>query len=97
MANTYVKVITQWRGRAAGRRWERAGAQSAELLVNDLERQLAYDAMAVKSLQDCTLEQEFRRVLGVVTVSSFELTHVRISSESQPARLIVYGVTAAQG
>ena len=55
-----------------------------------------YDTMALKSLQDWTLEKQFRSVPGVVDVSSFGGTTREYQVILDPEKLISYGITVAQ-
>jgi len=56
----------------------------------------AYDTMALKSLQDWTLEKNFRTVPGVVDVSSFGGPTREYQVVLDPAKLVSYGITVAQ-
>lgn len=56
----------------------------------------AYDPMALKSIQDWTLERQFRSVPGVVDVSSFGGPTREYQVILDPNKLIQYGLTVAQ-
>ena len=56
----------------------------------------AYDPMALKSLQDWTLERQFRSVPGVVDVSSFGGPTREYQIILDPDKLVQYGLTVAQ-
>lgn len=56
----------------------------------------AYDNMALKSLQDWTLEKQFKSVPGVVDVSSFGGMTREYQVRLDPDKLIAYGLTIAQ-
>ena len=56
----------------------------------------AYDPMALKSLEDWTLERQFRSVPGVVDVSSFGGPTREYQVILDPDKLIQYGLTVAQ-
>ena len=56
----------------------------------------AYDAMALKSLQDWTLVRQFRSVTGVVDVASFGGPPREYQVILDPEKLIQYGLTIAQ-
>ena len=56
----------------------------------------AYDPMALKSLEDWTLERQFRSVPGVVDVSSFGGPTREYQVILDPDKLIQYGLTIAQ-
>ncbi len=55
-----------------------------------------YDTMALKSLEDWTLEKQFRSVPGVVDVSSFGGITREYQVILDPEKLISYGLTVAQ-
>ena len=55
----------------------------------------AYDTMALKSLEDWTLEKSFRSVPGVVDVSSFGGPTREYQVILDPNKLIAYGLTVA--
>ncbi len=55
-----------------------------------------YDTMALKSLEDWTLEKQFRSVPGVVDVSSFGGITREYQIILNPEKLISYGITIAQ-
>ncbi len=55
-----------------------------------------YDTMALKSLQDWTLERQFKGVPGVVDVSSFGGPTREYQVIIDPDKLIQYGLTVAQ-
>ena len=55
-----------------------------------------YDTMALKSLEDWTLERQFRSVPGVVDVASFGGTTREYQVILDPEKLIQYGLTVAQ-
>jgi cobalt-zinc-cadmium resistance protein CzcA len=55
-----------------------------------------YDTMALKSLQDWTLEKSFRSVPGVVDVSSFGGPTREYQVIVDPAKLVAYGLSVAQ-
>ncbi len=55
-----------------------------------------YDTMALKSLQDWTLEKSFRSVPGVVDVSSFGGPTREYQIILDPAKLVSYGLSVAQ-
>ncbi len=52
----------------------------------------AYDTMELKSLQDWTLEKQFKSVPGVVDVSSFGGQTREYQVQVDPAKLIAYGL-----
>ncbi len=56
----------------------------------------AYDPMALKSLEDWTLERQFRSVPGVVDVASFGGPTREYQVVLDPDKLIQYGLTVAQ-
>jgi cobalt-zinc-cadmium resistance protein CzcA len=56
----------------------------------------AYDTMALKSLEDWTLEKTFRSVPGVVDVSSFGGVTREYQVILDPDKLVAYGLTVAQ-
>ena len=56
----------------------------------------AYDSMALKSLEDWTLERQFRSVPGVVDVASFGGPTREYQVILDPEKLIQYGLTVAQ-
>jgi cobalt-zinc-cadmium resistance protein CzcA len=56
----------------------------------------SYDTMALKSLQDWTLEKQFRSVPGVVDVSSFGGVTREYQVTVDPEKLIAYGLTLQQ-
>ena len=56
----------------------------------------AYDTMALKSLEDWTLERQFRSVPGVVDVASFGGTTREYQVILDPEKLIQYGLTVGQ-
>ncbi len=56
----------------------------------------AYDPMALKSIQDWTLQRQFRSVPGVVDVSSFGGPTREYQVILDPDKLIQYGLTIAQ-
>ncbi len=56
----------------------------------------AYDTMALKSLEDWTLERQFRSVPGVVDVSSFGGVTREYQVILDPDKLVQYGLTVAQ-
>ena len=56
----------------------------------------AYDPMALKSLEDWTLERQFRSVPGVVDVSSFGGPTREYQVILDPDKLIQYGLTVGQ-
>ncbi len=55
-----------------------------------------YDNMALKSLEDWTLEKQFKSVQGVVDVSSFGGITREYQVRIDPEKLIAYGITMAQ-
>src|SRR6201996_7011816 len=55
-----------------------------------------YDNMELKSLQDWTLEKQFKSVPGVVDVSSFGGMTREYQVRVDPARLIAYGLSIGQ-
>ena len=55
----------------------------------------AYDAMALKSIEDWTLEKEFRTVPGVVDVSSFGGPTREYQVILNPDKLVSYGLNIA--
>jgi cobalt-zinc-cadmium resistance protein CzcA len=55
-----------------------------------------YDTMALKSIEDWTLERQFRSVPGVVDVSSFGGITREYQVIMDPEKLIQYGITVAQ-
>ncbi|SFR97061.1 cobalt-zinc-cadmium resistance protein CzcA [Granulicella pectinivorans] len=56
----------------------------------------AYDTMALKSLEDWTLERQFRSVPGVVDVSSFGGPTREYQVILNPDKLVQYGLSVAQ-
>ena len=56
----------------------------------------AYDTMSLKSLQDWTLQRQFRGVPGVVDVSSFGGPTREFQVVLDPDKLVQYGLTVAQ-
>ncbi len=56
----------------------------------------AYDNMALKSLEDWTLEKQMKSVPGVVDVSSFGGITREYQVRLDPEKLISYGITIAQ-
>ncbi len=56
----------------------------------------AYDNMELKSLQDWTLEKQFKSVPGVVDVSSFGGITREYQVRVDPNKLIAYGLTIGQ-
>ena len=56
----------------------------------------AFGTMQLKSLQDWTLEKQFRSVPGVVDVSSFGGITREYQVILDPAKLVAYGLTVAQ-
>ena len=56
----------------------------------------AYDNMALKSIEDFTLEKVFRTVPGVVDVSSFGGPTREYQVILDPEKLVAYGLTIAQ-
>ena len=55
-----------------------------------------YDTMALKSIEDWTLERQFRSVPGVVDVSSFGGSTREYQVIMDPEKLIQYGLTVSQ-
>src|ERR1700733_14568095 len=55
-----------------------------------------YDLMDLKSIEDWTLEKQFKSVLNVVDVSSFGGTTREYQVRIDPARLIAYGLNISQ-
>ena len=55
-----------------------------------------YDNMALKSLEDWTLEKQFKSVPGVVDVSSFGGITREYQVQLDPGKLVSYGLTIAQ-
>ena len=55
-----------------------------------------YDTMALKSIQDWTLEKSFRSVPGVVDVSSFGGPTREYQIIVDPSKLVSYGLSVAQ-
>ena len=55
-----------------------------------------YDTMALKSLEDWTLERQFRSVPGVVDVASFGGMTREYQVILDPEKLVQYGITIAQ-
>jgi len=55
-----------------------------------------YDNMALKSLEDWTLEKQFKSVPGVVDVSSFGGMTREYQIQIDPEKLIAYGLSIAQ-
>ena len=55
-----------------------------------------YDTMALKSLEDWTLEKQFRSVPGVVDVASFGGVTREYQVILDPEKLVSYGLTVAQ-
>ncbi len=55
----------------------------------------SYDAMALKSIEDWTLEKEFKTVPGVVDVASFGGPTREYQVILDPAKLIAYGLNIA--
>ena len=56
----------------------------------------SYDNMALKSLEDWTLEKQFKSVAGVVDVSSFGGITREYQVQLDPDKLVSYGLTIAQ-
>ena len=56
----------------------------------------SYDNMALKSLEDWTLEKQFKSVTGVVDVSSFGGITREYQVKLDPDKLVAYGLTIAQ-
>ena len=56
----------------------------------------AYDNMELKSIEDWTLEKQFKSVPGVVDVSSFGGQTREYQVKLDPDKLIAYGLTIAQ-
>ncbi len=56
----------------------------------------SYDNMALKSLEDFTLEKQFKSVPGVVDVSSFGGITREYQIRLDPDKLVAYGLTIAQ-
>src|ERR1700760_1598290 len=56
----------------------------------------AYDNMELKSLEDWTLEKQFKSVLGVVDVSSFGGMTRAYQVRLDPHKLIAYGLSIGQ-
>jgi heavy metal efflux system protein len=56
----------------------------------------AYDVMEKKSIEDWTLEKDFKSVPGVVDVSSFGGPTKEYQIRIDPARLVSYGLSIAQ-
>ena len=56
----------------------------------------SYDNMALKSLEDWTLEKQFKSVQGFVDVSSFGGITREYQVKLDPDRLVSYGLTIAQ-
>jgi cobalt-zinc-cadmium resistance protein CzcA len=56
----------------------------------------AYDSMDLKSIEDWTLEKDFKTVPGVVDVSSFGGQTREYQVRLDPDKLIAYGLTLAQ-
>jgi heavy metal efflux system protein len=56
----------------------------------------AYDVMEKKSIEDWTLEKDFKGVPGVVDVSSFGGPTKEYQIRLDPARLVSYGLSIAQ-
>jgi cobalt-zinc-cadmium resistance protein CzcA len=56
----------------------------------------AYDTMELKSLQDWTLEKQFKSVPGVVDVSSFGGTTREYQVRVDPGKLVSYGLSIGQ-
>jgi cobalt-zinc-cadmium resistance protein CzcA len=56
----------------------------------------AYDTMDLKSIEDWTLEKDFKTVPGVVDVSSFGGQTREYQVRLDPNKLIAYGLTLAQ-
>jgi cobalt-zinc-cadmium resistance protein CzcA len=56
----------------------------------------SYDNMALKSLEDWTLEKQFKSVPGVVDVSSFGGITREYQVQLDPDKLVAYGLTIAQ-
>jgi heavy metal efflux system protein len=56
----------------------------------------AYDVMEKKSIEDWTLEKDFKSVPGVVDVSSFGGPTKEYQIRLDPARLVSYGLSIAQ-
>jgi cobalt-zinc-cadmium resistance protein CzcA len=55
-----------------------------------------YDVMEVKSLEDWTLEKQFKTVPGVVDVASFGGTTKEYQVRLDPDKLVAYGLTIGQ-
>ncbi len=56
----------------------------------------AYDSMELKSLEDWTLEKQFKSVPGVVDVASFGGTTREYQVRVDPSKLIAYGLSIGQ-
>src|SRR6202046_1598038 len=56
----------------------------------------AYDVMEKKALEDWTLEKSFKRVTGVVDVSSFGGPTKEYQIKLDPDKLVAYGLSIAQ-
>jgi heavy metal efflux system protein len=56
----------------------------------------AYDTMELKSLEDWTLEKQFKSVPGVVDVSSFGGTTREYQVRVDPDKLVSYGLSVGQ-
>jgi len=56
----------------------------------------SYDNMALKSLEDWTLEKQFKSVTGVVDVSSFGGITREYQIRIDPDKLVAYGLTIGQ-
>jgi cobalt-zinc-cadmium resistance protein CzcA len=56
----------------------------------------SYDNMALKSLEDWTLQKQFKSVAGVVDVSSFGGITREYQIHIDPGKLIAYGLTIGQ-
>src|SRR5271155_284260 len=56
----------------------------------------AYDSMELKSLQDWTIEKQFKSVPGVVDVASFGGTTREYQVRVDPSKLIAYGLSIGQ-
>jgi cobalt-zinc-cadmium resistance protein CzcA len=76
-----------------GTDWSPVGQIFWYTLVSDNP---AYDTMALKSLEDWTLQREFRSVPGVVDVSSFGGPTREFQVILDPDKLVQYGLTVAQ-
>ena len=76
--------------------WPRLQSGWADLLVHAKSTNPKYDLMELKSLEDWTLEKQFKSVPNVVDVVSFGGTTREYQVRVDPDKLIGYGLTIGQ-